>query len=219
MSDNQHEHHGEHHGDHGQHQEHHNENHNAHEAPAPEPAQEVAPEPEAAPETGQKKRKATPARRAAKSGGELTWAEVEAIVAFSKKFDSASELNKTKTLATFGLHGTATAIELAQALRPSGGKIWAYETFARLARKVLTGQLGFLDGLAIIEEFTNSSPDEIKLFDNVASAFGSEAEYKKNMSIGDYVQQVLGGIKPDRVDVTTFDFIDGLLAVWPGEYA
>lgn len=219
MSDHQHDNHGEHHGDHGQHHENNNEHNNAHEAPAAAPVKEVAPEPVAAPEAKPTTRKAAPARRTANKGGELTWAEVEAIIEFNSKFESASAINQSKALSVFGLPEDSTSISLAQALRPSGGKIWAFETYSKIARKVQGGNLGFMDALKIIEEFTTSTPDDLKTFDNVVAAFTGEGQYRKNIAITDYVQTVIGSIKPDQVDTVTFDFIDGLLAVWPGEYA
>ena len=214
MSDEHQNHEQQHHHEGGEHQNHHAE------APAPqaEPEKPQVQAEEEKPEPKQKARKSAPARRA--TGQELSWAEVESIIQFNRIFESSSEINRTKVLQVFGLDPKDNAVSLAQAIKPpSGGKVWAYETYVKIARKIQNGSLGFLDGIQIVQEFTNSTPDEIKLFDNVVEAFGGESQYRRNVAVTDYIQGVMGSINPANVDVALFDWIDGLLAVWPGESA
>lgn len=194
--------------------------------PVANPPKAATPEPataaEAAPEKTPKARKAAPVRRAKEK--DLSWTEAEAVISFYDRFKDSTLEHQGKVLLVFGLEqsgdASTDALNLAQALRPSGGKIWAYETYTKLARSVKGGSFGFAEIIALINELTNSDANEVKLFDNAINAFGIETDYKRNMAITDYVQQVHGAVEASKesVNLGLFEWIDTQLEIWPGEF-
>lgn len=160
-------------------------------------------------------RRSTRPRRA-----QYSRADVENILTFIRELESASDVKRDRALAVLGYSDEFDLIDVAFAVHPPGGTLFAFETYSDLAIKSLSGKLGFLDGMEFSTSLADSTVETIRSVTRVHNAFVSEDDqirYRRNMAITDVVQSIVGGLEGlDQSEKENIEFIQTLLDVWPG---
>jgi hypothetical protein len=168
--------------------------------------------------TGSKSARAAKTAARPKAAAQFGWSDVESILNFVTRFNSATPRERDALKAVFGVPAKADAFGTAQALHAGSAHLAVYKDVSAFIDTIIKGKFDLTAVFGLISDLSKRDDDYVRDFFRSVNAFlTEEVRYRKNAPLPTLLEPLIVNATKSlsEADRKTLKWIDETLSVWP----